>query len=230
MKIAQSLLSVFIIFSAAPVSAQAEDALFNQVHLQVEAAREIPNNELTLLLMAAAEGKAPARIAEQVNKDMRWALDHAGQYKDINARSLSYHTRPVYDQHTRIAWHAEQTLELKGTNITALTELGGKLQARLQVSGMDFNPTKKMREQHENELIEEALRKFKQRVAIVKKHMDQKNARIIALHVNTGGRIPEPIPYDGPAMMMSAEAGDEPALAAGASRLSVTISGSVQFF
>lgn len=230
MNIIKFSLPLFIIFNASLSTARAEDTLFNQVHLQVEAAREIPNDELTLLLMAEAEGEDPARIAARLNRDMQWALDRAGQYNDLNARSLSYQTLPVYDEDTRIAWRVEQALELKGTNIPALTELGGKLQARLRIRGMDFKPTEKEREQHENELIEEALSKFKQRVAIVKKHMDNKNTRIISLRINTGGGPPQPMPYDGPAMMMSAEADNQPALRAGTSRISVTVSGSLQFF
>ena len=230
MNIFRFALLLFIAASAALSTAGAADTLFNQVHLEVEAAREIPNDELTLLLIAEAEGEDPARIAARVNRDMQWALDHAGQYNDLNARSLSYHTLPVYDAHTRVAWRAEQALELKGANITALTELGGKLQARLQIRGMDFSPAAKAREQYENELIEEALSKFKQRIAIIKKHMDQQNMRIISLRVDTSGGLPQPMPYDGPAMMMSAEADNQPALRAGASRVVVTVSGSVQFF
>ena len=230
MNIIKFSLLLFIISNALLSTARAEDTLFNQVHLQVEAAREIPNDELTLLLMAGAEGEDLARIAARLNRDMQWALDHAGQYNDINARSLSYHTLPVYDEHARVAWRVEQALELKGTDITALTELGGKLQARLQIRGIDFKPTDQAREQHENKLIEEALSKFKQRAAIVKKHMDNKNMRIISLRINTGGGLPQPMPYDGPAMMMSAEADNQPALRAGTSRVSVTVSGSVQFF
>ena len=95
---------------------------------------------------------------------------------------------------------------------------------------MDFSPAAKAREQYENELIEEALSKFKQRVAIIKKHMDQPNMRIMSLRVDTGGGLPQPMPYDGPAMMMSAEADNQPALRAGTSRVVVTVSGSVQFF
>lgn len=230
MNIIKFSLLLFIISNALLSTARAEDTLFNQVHLQVEAAREIPNDELTLLLMAEAEGEDPASIAARLNRDMQWALDHAGQHNDINARSLSYHTLPVYDEHTRVAWRVEQALELKGIDITALTELGGKLQARLQIRGMDFKPTDQAREQHENELIEEALSKFKQRAAIVKKHMANKNMRIISLRINTGGGLPQPMPYGGPAMMMSAEADNQPALRAGTSRVSVTVSGSVQFF
>ena len=230
MNIVKFSLRLFIIFYASLSTAKAEDTLFNQVHLQVEAAREIPNDELTLLLMAEAEGEDPARIAARLNRDMQWALDRAGQHNDLNARSLSYHTLPVYDEDTRIAWRVQQALELKGTNIPALTELGGKLQARLRIRSMDFNPADQARELHENELIEEALSKFKQRVAIVKKHMDNKNMRIISLRINTGGGPPQPMPYDGPAMLMSAEADNQPALRAGTSRISVTVSATVQFF
>ena len=63
MNIVRFSLLLFIVASAAPSTAGAGDTLFNQVHLKVEAAREIPNDELTLLLIAEAEGEDPARIA-----------------------------------------------------------------------------------------------------------------------------------------------------------------------
>ena len=54
---------------------------------------------------------------------------------------------------------------------------------------MRFSPTRKTRVQYENELIQEAMMAFKQRVDIIKKHMDDKNFSIVNRHVNTGGGI-----------------------------------------
>lgn len=221
---------IFISLLSLTLSVLAHDnePLFNQVNLQAQAEREVPNDQLTVLLAVEEEEKEAAKIANKINKDMDWALNKTKSHQDIETRSLSYNTYPVYDNRTVVAWRATQQLELKSTNITALSELVGDLQERLQVKNMSFSPTKETRKRYEDELIEEAMIAFKQRVELVKKHMDNKNVRIVNLHVSTGGGYPVPIYAENRMMAMSSKSA--PAVEAGTSNIIVTVSGSVQFF
>jgi predicted secreted protein len=220
---------ISLLFLMSSVVAHENDPLFNQVNLQAQSEREIPNDQLTVLLAVEEEGKEAARIANKINKDMEWALSKTKTQKDIETRTLSYNTYPVYDKRTVVAWRATQQLEIKSTNITVLSELVGDLQERLQVKNMSFSPTKETRKRYEDELIEEAMVAFKQRVELVKKHMDNKNVRIVNLHVNTGGgNYPRPVYAENQAMSMSIKSA--PAVEAGTSKITVTVSGSVQFF
>jgi len=123
-----SFLYVCIVCS---VYAHDTEPLFNQVNLQAQSEREIPNDQLTVLLAVEEEGKEAAKIANKINKDMEWALNIAGKHNDIESRTLSYNTYPIYDKRTVIGWRAIQQLELKSTNITELSELVGELQDRL---------------------------------------------------------------------------------------------------
>ncbi|MFT5395316.1 MAG: putative secreted protein [Gammaproteobacteria bacterium] len=218
------LLSVFS-FS---IYAHDNDPLFNQVNLQAQAEREIPNDQLTVMLAVEEEGKEAAKIANKINQDMDWALKIVGKKNAIVSRTQAYNTHPIYDKRTVIGWRAIQQLELKSTNITELSELVGILQSRLQVKNMRFSPTRETRVQYENELIEEAMVAFKQRVEIVKKHMDDKNVRIVNMHVNTGGGHNRPIYAE--SRMMAMDSKSAPAIEAGTSQITVTVSGSVQFF
>jgi predicted secreted protein len=215
-------------FSISTAIAHDNEPIFNQVNLQAQAEREVPNDQLIVLLAVEEEGKEAAKIANIINNDMDWALNKTKSHKDINARSLSYNTYPVYDKRTVIGWRASQQLELKSTNITQLSELVGDLQERLQVKSMRFSPTKETRERYENELIEEAMIAFKNRVEIVKNHMDDKNVRIVNIHVNTGGGHVRPVYAE--SRMMAMDSKSAPALEAGTSKVTVTVSGSVQFF
>jgi predicted secreted protein len=205
-----------------------DDPLFNQVNLQAQVERDIPNDQLIVMLAAEEEGKEAAKIANKINQDMDWALVIARQHKSIESSTQAYNTYPIYDKRSVIGWRAVQQLELKSTNITELSELVGKLQERLQVKNMHFSPTRETRVEYENELIEEAMLAFKQRVEIIKKHMDEKNVRIVNLHVNTGGRYPQPIYAE--TRMMTMDSKSAPAVEAGTSNITVTVSGSVQFF
>ncbi len=217
-----------IVVSSITVFAHDNDPLFNQVNLQAQVERDIPNDQLTVTLAVEEEGKDAAKIADKINLDMDWALKIVDQHDDINASTQSYNTYPVYDKRTVVGWRAIQQLELKSINITELSGLVGKLQERLQVKNMRFSPTRETQVQYENELIEEAMISFKQRVNLVKKHMDEKNVRIVNLHVNTGGGYPQPIYAE--SRMMAMDSKSVPAVDAGTSKITVTVSGSVQFF
>ncbi len=217
----------FAIFMSS-VKAHDNETLFNLVNLQAQSETEVPNDQLTVLLEAEEEGKEAAKIANKINKDMDWALIKTKPHQDIETRTLSYNTYPVYDKSTVVAWRARQQLELKSTNITELSELVGKLQEQLQVKNMSFSPTKETRKRYEDALIEEAMIAFKQRVELVKKHMDKQNVRIVNININTGGGYPRPVYAENRAMSMSLKSA--PAVEAGTSDITVTVSGAVQFF
>jgi predicted secreted protein len=222
------IVTIILCLSFVVAYAHDDEPLFNQVNLQAQSETEVPNDQLTVLLAVEEEGKEAAKIASKINKDMDWALGKTKLHQDIETRTLSYNTHPVYDKRTVVAWRATQQLELKSTNITELSELVGDLQERLQVKNMSFSPTKETRKRYEDELIEEAMIAFKQRVELIKKHMDNKNVRIVNLHVNTGGGYPAPVYAENRTMAMSSKSA--PAVEAGTSNITVTVSGSVQFF
>jgi len=211
-------------------AAQAHDdeTLFNVVYLTARAEREVPNDQMTVILAVEHEGSDPAKIAEHINKDMAWALGIVKQHDFVEGKTRSYQTHPVYDKRVITGWRASQELELRSENIEGLSGIAGKLQEKLQIRQMTFSPTDATRKHYENALIEEALEAFRERVAIVKKHMDNRDHRIITLHIE-GGYISPPVPYERAAMKtLAMEAA--PAVESGTSKITVTVNGSVQFF
>ena len=205
-----------------------DEPLFNQVNLQAQAHMEIPNDELQVIMAVETEDKDAARLAQTINVAMKWALSKAKSDEGIQIRTLSYNTHPIYDKRTVIGWRASQQLEIKGSEIAEITELSGELQEKLQIKSMRFNPSRLSRQKFEDELIEQALEAFKQRVELVKKHMDEKNVRIVNLNINTNNYYPQPVYAE--SRMMSMKADTAPAVEAGTSNLTVTVSGSVQYF
>ena len=211
-------------------SAHEEETLFNLVNLQAQANMEIPNDEIQVILAVEKEGSDAASIAKEINKTMKWALSQEYSGDDVNLRTLSYNTYPVYKKQTIVAWRASQQLEIKGTSVSEITELAGDLQERLQIKSMRFMPSIESRKKHEDHLIDDAMKAFKQRVNLLKPHMDGKNVRIINLNVNTGNaNYPRPV-YAERMMAMDSMAKSSPAVEAGTSSLTVTVNGSVQFY
>jgi len=222
---------LFILLSHFIGMAQAheQETLFNKVNIQARAEREIPNDQMIVLLATEHENVDTAKLANQINKDMQWALELVKSHTFIKSQTKSYQTYPTYKKQIIIGWRASQQLELKSENIEGLSEIVGKLQNKLQVKQMSFTPTRTTRVLYENELIEEALKAFKNRVAIVKKHMDNKDFRIINININTGGYQP-PVIRAQQTMMKSMEMTSAPAVKAGVSKITVSITGSVQFY
>ncbi len=225
---ALALLACLLMFYAFPSFAD-DETLFNTVNLQAQAEREIPNDQMIILIATEHEGSNTTGLTAKINSDMQWALEIINKYSAVESQSKNYQTYPTYRKQVVIGWRASQQIEIKSENIAALTELVGKLQEKLQVKQMSFSPTTETRVRIENELIEEAMQAFLARVEIIKKNMPEKNHRIINLNINTGGYRP-PIVHAQRTMMNSMEMASAPSVEAGKSKLTVTVSGSVQYF
>jgi len=226
--IGSALLACLMAFCSLPTYAD-DETLFNTVNLQAQAEREIPNDQMIVLLAAEHEGSDTAGLAAKINSDMQWALEIIKKYPAVESQTKNYQTYPTYRKQVVISWRANQQIEITSENIAALTELVGKLQEKLQVKQMSFSPTTETRVRFENELIEEAMQAFLARVEIVKKNMPVKNHRIINLNINAGSNQP-PVIFAQRTMMKSMEMARAPSVEAGKSKITVTVSGSVQYY
>lgn len=217
------------ICQAVPVCAHDDEILFNTVNLQVQAAREVPNDQMTVTLVTEHDGSDAAKVAKMINQDMAWALEIIKKHPLAKSRTRGYRTWPQYDADQEITgWHAIQELELAGSNMEGLSGLIGKLQEKMQVREMNFSPTDATRRSIENELILEAMQAFRERIEIIRKKMDDKNYRIINLTINTDGHQP-PVVYERAMIASDAAKIPPPAVQAGTSKMVVTVNGSVQF-
>lgn len=223
------ILTVAVLVLLAPFArAHDGETLFNKVSLQAEVQREVPNDEMTVTLATEHQGDNPERLAERVNQDMAWALEQVERKKSVKAETRSYSTYPMYKDGLIRGWRARQELQLRSQEFAQLTELLGGLQDRLQIVQMGFGTTPETRRKHQNELISEAMEQFRERVAIIRKNMDDKDYRIVELNVNTSGFGYRPMAVAD--MAMSKMERSAPAVEGGTSEVTVTVSGSVQFY
>ncbi len=209
--------------------AHEQETLFNQVNMQAQVERDVPNNEMQVILVSERQGKEASSLSRAVNGEVKWALDLAKRNKDIKVSTRAYQTYPVYKNQDVVGWRVSQEVQLKSQNMAGLSELIGELQEKLQVRQMLFSASKQSRDAIESELIEEAMQAFKRRALILKKHMDDKDYRIVNLHINTSGHRPQYMQAQR-SSMKTMEMASAPAVEAGTSKISVTVSGSIQFF
>ena len=215
-----------LLFVPLAAAAQAPEALFNLISLNAEADREIPNDLLTATLVAEAEGTDPAQLADGVNRAMQRALSTALAVKSVKARSGAYQTIPVYEKSRVVRWRVRQELRLESADFAAATELIGKLQASLMVTGMNLSVSAEARRKAENALIAEALAAFEERARVVRDAMKAKGYRVRDLQVSPGGSSP-PRPMLAMAARTLHEAAP-PAVEAGSTRILITVSGTIQ--
>lgn len=234
MKRVRSLLTLGIGFgiafglALAPAQAQERtEALFGIVNLSAQAEREVPNDTLTAVLAADAEGADPAALADGVNRSMREALKVAEGFRGVKARSLNYQTWPVYDRQRVARWRVRQELRLESRDFAQATELIGRLQSTLVVSGMNVGLSPEARKQAENALIAEALAAFHERAALVRDAQKAKGYRVKELQVGTGGGM-QPRFYAAQRSPGAAAQVAPPSVEPGASVIQVGVSGSIQ--
>ena len=102
-----------LFFLISPVIAHDNETLFNTVNLQAQAEREIPNDQMIVLLATEYEGSDTASLAENVNADMQWALELIKKYSAVKSQTKNYHTFPTYRKQIVIGWRASQQVEIK---------------------------------------------------------------------------------------------------------------------
>ena len=180
------------------------------------------------VLSVTAEDTDAARLADQINRTMDWAIKTAKTHTKVESRTGGYQTYPVYDKDRIQRWRATQELLLEGADFAQLGELIGKLQERLQVTAITFSVSPERRATVEDELIARALEAFKQRADLVRKQLAAKGYRIVDVSINQGGFAPVPRPMMRAAASMPEASVAPPAVQAGTSTLSVNVSGVIE--
>lgn len=199
---------------------------YNQIHFQVERSQPVDNDLMRATLGVTAEDDNAASLADHINHTMDWALKTAKAHANIEVRTGGYRTYPVYNKEKIQRWRGTQELILEGADFAALGALIGQLQQRLQVTALVFSVSPARRAAVEDELIVRALDAFKRRAELVRKNLAAKGYRIVDVSINTGGGQPAPITMR--AASLESKSLAPPALEAGTSVLSVSVSGVIE--
>jgi len=217
--------------AGAALAQPAPEPRFNQVDLQAEVAREVPNDLMTATLVAEANDPSAAPVAAQLNRLTADALKTAGEFKTIKTRSGFASTFPVYDRNGKLTgWRGRSELRLESKDVAAMATLIGRLQSTLQLGGVQFAVSPETRRQVQNELLTEAVAAFRDRADIATRALGGRGYKIRRVSLNTGGFVPGPRPMMAErAMAASAPASvPPPSFEGGTSMVQVTASGTVE--
>jgi predicted secreted protein len=219
-------------FASLPSFAQGavEPPRYNQVDLQAEVSREVPNDLMIASLAAEVADASAARAADQANRIAAEALKVAAEFRSVQTRSGLSQTLPVYDRQGKLTgWRARSEIRLETRDVPAGAALIGRLQATMQLRSVVFTVSPELRRQVENELMTDAVAAFRARAEIAARAIGGRSYRIRRVAINTGGFVPGPRAMA--AARPAAAAADEvapPAFEAGSSTVQVSANGSVE--
>jgi predicted secreted protein len=221
-------LLLFVLFAAQAAGAE-EQPRYNQVRLDARISEQVSNDLMHVSLDSWGEQRDAAKLSEQINRDMEWALSLASQHAAVKASTGSYRIWPLSgkDSTTTRGWRGQQRLQLESHDSEVLSQLAGLLQERLKMKSMDFTVSDERRETVENRLIEQALDAFKSRAQIVSNNLKAGGYRIVSINIGTSGQQP-PVMYRSNMAMATMEAGSAVAVEAGESEVSVSVSGTIE--
>jgi len=208
------------------ITSYADELNYNIYHLNAESSREVANDLMQVNLSIQHQALKANSATHMVNKDMSWALQLLNKTKGIKYQTGSYNTQPVY-KHSRITgWSARQNLTLSSENFDQLSDLIGRLQERLKVDNMKFSAKPSTREKVHDELISQALSRYKNKANIVQNAMGASNYDIVELNIRPNFQQPR---HRGEMMMsMRAKANAAPAVEAGNSKITISVEGRIQ--
>lgn len=208
--------------------AKAENEPYNRADFQVDAAREVASDLLIAVMSADIQDKQPARIAQQLNATVNDALKKSAAFKTIKLSSGNQNTYPVYGKNNQIdAWRGHAEIRLESRNFKDAGELIMQLQQNMQLGNVQFALAPDTRTQIENTLITEAIKAFQMRADAIRAAFGATSYKVVRLSISGAG-IPPYRPNMAMRAALSESAIPAPEFAAGDSRISVQINGTIE--
>ncbi len=206
-----------------------EETRVNRVNFQVESSTEVENDWATAVIATTDEDPDPGKLADRINRRMKQALDLAKTFDAVKAKTGGYNTSPVYDKLRVMRWRASQQLILESADPDAIAKLIGKLQSDLQLQSIQFSISPERRREVEDELIDQALERFRARADRVSKSWQASGYELIDHSIQTSGGQARPFYRESRRLdSMSKASIAAPALEGGTSRVQVTVHGQIE--
>ncbi len=201
---------------------------YDRINFRVSAIEEVENDTLVVVMYSERSGQKPSTIADEVNRNIGWAVDLVKKDRAIKLQTLDYRQNPVYKNQSISGWKVRQSIRLESTEIASLSALVGELQGRLSVASLRYAVSIARRGEVEARLIAEALNRFKSRGAQIANELGRSNYRIVKLDVVTSGQTLAPVRMRAVATMAESSGVTAPTLEPGVQTVSVHVSGTIE--
>ena len=229
MKYIQPLVIALFVAFVATKTAVAHEApqSYDRVNFQVSAVEEVENDTLVVVMYSERSGQKPSTIADEVNRNIGWAVDLAKKNSAIKVQTLHYRQDPLYKNQSISGWKIRQSIRLESTEAASLSALMGEMQGRLSVASLRYTVSPTRRNKVERRLIAEALNRFKSRGEQIKVELGRTGYRIVNIDVITSGQSSAPVRMRAVAMMADSAVA-APSIEPGVQSVSVQVSGTIE--
>jgi uncharacterized protein len=134
------------------------------LHLSATASVQTAPDQLVAELVAHDTASSAADAQRRVNVLIAQGLQAARQVAAVDARAIGYQVYPADEHRTR--WVAQQTLELRGADGSALLDLANRLQQQgFVTAALDWQLSSTLRRRTHAEATTAALRSLQQQAA-----------------------------------------------------------------
>lgn len=197
-----------------------------RIGLDARAHQDVDNDVMRATLFVEAEDTDPARLADKVNRATTEGLQAAREFTGLRTRTSGYSTYPVTVEGKIARWRARSEISVEGEDFARMADAIGRLQAGMQLGSVEFSVSPQARAKAEDALTQSAIQEFLRKAENVARGFQGKRFEVLEAQVSAdGGYYPPPRPM---AMMKStAEGVSAPALEAGTTRITVTVTGAI---
>lgn len=197
------------------------------VSLSARAARTVQNDNATASLFVELEDSDAAKVSEAVTVQVNKAYALLRDFPELKVKTAGHQAYPVWDKSRVTRWRVRHELLVEAADFKTLSKAIGVAQPYVQLGGIRFSVSGKLRDATESQLIQEASTAFQKRADLVRQSFGAKAYRIKEIAVQSG----EPshiVPMLRTAMSVASAESTPPALEGGSNEISLTISGSVE--
>ncbi|HWG79737.1 MAG TPA: SIMPL domain-containing protein [Stellaceae bacterium] len=220
------------LLSALPVAVRAADeppppAAATILRLSERAERQVPRDELVLLLRVEATAKTAHDAQAEINRRMPAALDEAKKIASVKAETPAMNVFEVREPNKQPVWRATEALRLRSKDFTAALALLGRLEEQgLLVSALNFEVSRDALKSIEDALTAEALKRLQIRAAAIAAGMGLSIEHVRSVQIGEAGEPgPRPLMFAG--IAARATASPPPTAEAGEAPVSVTVNAEI---
>ncbi len=221
--------SLLMVLCWIPLLATAgERSTYDRVSLEAVASDKVANDTLVAVLYFQSQGKAPAQVAERVNRAIAWGVAKAKQFSDIEVQTQNYQTSPLYqDGKLTGIWQVRQSIRLEGRDFEKVGALLGELQEKLAIQYLGYQLSTDRRREVEAGLTKRAIAYFKEKAELIAGQFGARDFRIVSVDISSAsGNRPTPMIRSMAAM--EARVASAPVVEAGEREVQIRINGVIE--
>lgn len=158
-----------------------------RVTLEVSAEREVNHDLMQATLSIEADDTNLSRLADTMKQKLDWGMKTAQESPYIQVETGDYRIYPIYDRYDPYRfshWWASQELRLRSTQFAPLSQVLGNLQGKLAVRSVVYSLSPEARRDTENKLLDDALKSFRDRAALLQRGLSAGSYRIVSLDIH----------------------------------------------